>query len=79
MRKRSDKLKSNHVPQPVNHKEPLKAWLRYDRSGRLGTLKQLFTTLDRYRQIRCIALRVLQTSKGFWIFLFHQAFEESRS
>ena len=26
-----------------------------------------------YRQIRCIALRVLQTSKEFWVFLFRQS------
>ena len=26
-------------------------------------------------QIRCIALRVFQTSKGFWVFLFRQSFE----
>ena len=30
---------------------------------------------NRYRQILCIALRVLQTWKGFWVFLFHQEFE----
>ena len=26
-------------------------------------------------QIRCIALRALQTSKGVLVFLFHQSFE----
>ena len=31
-----------------------------------------------YNQIRCIALRVLQTSKGFWVFLFRQSFEWGR-
>ena len=25
--------------------------------------------------IRCIALRTLQTSNGFWVFLFRQSFE----
>ena len=28
-----------------------------------------------YCQIRCITLRALQTSKGFWVFLFRQSFE----
>ena len=27
-----------------------------------------------YSEIRCIALRVLQTSKRFWVFLFRQSF-----
>ena len=27
-----------------------------------------------YSEIRCIALHVLQTSKGFWVFLFRQSF-----
>ena len=31
-----------------------------------------------YSQIRCIALRVLQTSKGFWVFLFRQLFDWGR-
>ena len=28
-----------------------------------------------YRQIRCIALRVMQASKGFWVYLLRQSFE----
>ena len=28
-----------------------------------------------YCEIRCIALRVLQTSRGFWVFQFRQSFE----
>ena len=28
-----------------------------------------------YCQIRCIALRILQTSEGFWVFLFRQSSE----
>ena len=31
-----------------------------------------------YCQIRCIALRVLQTLEGFWIFLFRQLCEWGR-
>ena len=32
------------------------------------------TLLETYGEIRFIALRVLQTSKGFWVFLFYQSF-----
>ena len=28
-----------------------------------------------YCQIRCIALRVMQASKGFWVYLLRQSFE----
>ena len=31
--------------------------------------------MDCYCQIRCIALRILQTSEGFWGFLFRQSSE----
>ena len=33
------------------------------------------TPISNYCQIRCIALRVLQTSKGLWVFQFRQSFE----
>ena len=36
-------------------------------------LKGLCHEID-YSEIRCIALRVLQTSKGFWVYLFCQPF-----
>ena len=31
-----------------------------------------------YCQIRCVALRVMQASKGFGVFLFRQSFEWGR-
>ena len=31
-----------------------------------------------YCQIRCVALGVMQASKGFWVFLFRQSFEWGR-
>ena len=34
------------------------------------------TPISYYCQIRCIALRVLKNSKGFWVFQFRQTFEE---
>ena len=33
------------------------------------------TPISNYCQIRCVALRVLQTSMGFWVFQFRQSFE----
>ena len=37
-------------------------------------LNNLNKQLRVYSGIRCIALHILQTSKGFWVFLFHQSF-----
>ena len=42
------------------------------------TLADTLKTEDCYCQIPCIALRVWQTSKGFWVFLLRQSFELGR-
>ena len=67
-------------PSPPPNPRPL--WVRGRRRLTFQTMRNLVPTVFngiRYCQIRCIAPRVLQTSKGFWVFLFRQSSEWMRS